>query len=110
MKLPNAHLAVVEQEKLIGYLLNAAHPDNGGNASFFRMLGFYESDWPAFAKARHRLADAGELVKSLESAHGKKYIVDGWITAPSGRSAMVRSVWIVDRGLVAPRLITAYPA
>ncbi len=40
MKLPNAHLAVVEQEKICGYLLNAAHPDNGGKAAFFAGLGF----------------------------------------------------------------------
>ena len=32
MKLPNAHLAVVEERKVVDYLLNAAHPDNGGKA------------------------------------------------------------------------------
>ena len=25
MKLPNAHLAIVEEEKIVGYLLNLAH-------------------------------------------------------------------------------------
>ena len=110
MKLPNAHLAIVEQGKITAYLLNAAHPDNGGKAAFFEMLGFYEADWPTLAAALRKLADAGEVARSVESAHGKKYIVDGWIEAPSGKSSMVRSVWIVDRGLVAPRLVTAYPA
>ena len=110
MKLPNAHLAIVEQEKVTDYLLNAAHPDNGGKAAFFQRLGFHEGDWPAFAAALHKLADAGEVAKSVESAHGKKYIVDGWLETPSGKSLMVRSIWIVDRGLMAPRLVTAYPA
>jgi hypothetical protein len=36
MKLPNAHLAEAEQEKICGYLLNAAHPDNRGKAVFSR--------------------------------------------------------------------------
>lgn len=40
MMLPNAHLAVVERLKMTGYLLNPAHPDNGGKAPFFRALGF----------------------------------------------------------------------
>ncbi|HWH91799.1 MAG TPA: hypothetical protein VNV64_08385 [Candidatus Binatia bacterium] len=40
MKLPNADAAVVAQEKIRDYLLNAAHPDNGGKAAFFVALGF----------------------------------------------------------------------
>jgi len=38
MNLPNAHLAMAEQEKICGYLLNPAHPDNGGKAQFFMAL------------------------------------------------------------------------
>jgi hypothetical protein len=110
MKLPNAHLAIVEQEKITGYLLNTAHPDNGGKASFFRMLGFRDGDWQIFATALRALANAGQVAKQLESAHGKKYVVDGRIEIPSGKSPMVRSVWIVDRGLAAPRFVTVYPA
>ena len=36
----NAHLAVVERHKVVGYLLNSAHPDNGGKARFFESFGF----------------------------------------------------------------------
>ena len=39
MKLPNAEKAVVERTKITDYLLNAAHPDNGGKAEFFGGLG-----------------------------------------------------------------------
>ena len=42
MKLPNAEKAVVEREKLADYLLNAAHPDNGGKAAFFEGSDFIE--------------------------------------------------------------------
>ena len=38
--MPNANLAVIEKEKIVNYLLNAAHPDNGGKAAFFLELGF----------------------------------------------------------------------
>lgn len=35
MRLPNAQNAVVDREKIADYLLNPAHPDNGGKAKFF---------------------------------------------------------------------------
>ena len=39
VKLPNIVLAVVEREKITEYLLNPAHPDNGGKAAFFQIQG-----------------------------------------------------------------------
>ena len=35
MKLPNAKKAVVKRAKIIDYLLDSKHPDNGGKAEFF---------------------------------------------------------------------------
>ena len=32
MKLPNAQLAIVDREKVVEYLLNPIHPDNGGES------------------------------------------------------------------------------
>ena len=40
MKLPDADKAIVSREKAADYLLNPAHPDNGGKAEFFTRLGF----------------------------------------------------------------------
>lgn len=45
MKLPNAHLAIVDEETIVDYLLNPAHPDNGGKAKFFLGLGFTVDQW-----------------------------------------------------------------
>ena len=45
MKLPNADKAVVEREKVEDYLLDAAHPDNGGKAQFFERFGFHRNEW-----------------------------------------------------------------
>jgi hypothetical protein len=38
-----------------------------------------------------------------------KYIVDGRIVSPNGKTAQLRSIWIIDVGLDTPRLVTAYP-
>jgi hypothetical protein len=89
--------------------LNPAHPDNGGKASFFLALGFRADNWQSLASALQNLAQAFPATKELESPHGLKYILDGEIETPGGRSAPVRTIWIVDRGLEIPRLVTVYP-
>jgi hypothetical protein len=109
MKLPNAERAVFEREKIADYLLNPAHPDNGGKAAFFLALGYKRDDWPSLAAALRRLAVATEAAKSMETAHGIKYIPDGGMETSGGKTRGVRTIWIVDRGLDRPRLVTAYP-
>jgi hypothetical protein len=56
MKLPNAENAAVQREKVADYLLNAAHPDNGGKAAFFEALGFHPAEPERLAKALKDLA------------------------------------------------------
>jgi hypothetical protein len=109
MKLPNADKAIVERGKIVDYLLNAAHPDNGGKAAFFLSLGFSVDRWSALASVFRRLAESAEVAKSMESLHGRKYIVEGRLETPGGKAAWVRTIWVVDRGQDAPRLVTAYP-
>ncbi len=109
MTLPNAHLAVIERKKLVEYLLNAAHPDNGGKAAFFVALGFQIENWEMLAAALRSLALNSTVSQSIETLHGWKYIVDGAIETPTGKNPPVRSVWIIDRREVVPRLVTAYP-
>ncbi|HXU38584.1 MAG TPA: hypothetical protein VN937_19675 [Blastocatellia bacterium] len=109
MKLPNANLCRVDREKITDYLLNREHPDNGGEADFFIGLGFQADDWKTCAAALRSLAQQSSVSQSLESKHGKKYIVDGLIETPIGKTPMVRTIWIVDSGEIAPRLVTAYP-
>jgi hypothetical protein len=109
MRLPNADLAVVDRAKITEYLLNSEHPDNGGKAAFFVTLEFSRSDWEPFANALRRLALTADVTESMETMHGKKYIVDGELENPAGKKARVRSIWIIDAGVDFPRLVTAYP-
>jgi hypothetical protein len=109
MKLPNVQLALVEPEKIADYILNPAHPDNGGKATFFLGLGFRRNECGPLAAAFRKVAESHPVAKSMASPHGKKYIVDGRIETPGGKKPLVRTVWIVDLGLDKPRLVTAYP-
>lgn len=110
MKLPNVLSAVIEREKIVDYLLNPTHPDNGGKAAFFLSLGFNQDDWHNLAMALGKLAKKAEITKSVETIHGCKYVLEGPIETPGGKSPKVRTVWIVDRGRDNTlRLVSAYP-
>ena len=109
MKLPAAHAAVVSREKVADYLLNAAHPDNGGKAEFFERHGFQRDDWKTLAAALKHLAINGDVIFTGETAHGKKFVIVGPLPSPGGKLPPVQSIWIVDKCATAARLVTAYP-
>lgn len=109
MILPNAHLAVVEREKITEYLLNPAHRYGASKARFFRAFGFDPADWETLAQALLSHGQRHEVSRTKQTPFGPRYEVDGELTAPDGRAPRVRTVWQLDDGEVAPRLITAYP-
>jgi hypothetical protein len=109
MNLPNATLAIVERHKIADYLLNPAHPDNGGKARFLTAMGFALHDWQILAAALRQLAVNTPVAARIESSHDRKYVQDGLLQTPCGKMPIVRAVWIVDRGSETPRLVTAYP-
>ena len=109
MNLPNGEHAVVEPDKVKDYLLDVAHPDGFGKATFFTAMGFQREGWEALAEALRQLARNSPVTKSMTSVHGQKYIVDGMVPTPKGQTVTVRTIWIVDTGENRPRLVTAYP-
>ena len=109
MKMPNADLAFVEQEKICGYLLNAQHRYGASKAKFFAEFGFTLAAWEVLADALREHGQQYELSKEKKTGLGPRYEVEGELPAPDGRRPRVRTVWQVDRGETAPRLITAHP-
>jgi hypothetical protein len=51
MKLPAAEQALVEREKVVGYLLNLNHRYGASKARFFMGFGFQVEAWETFAAA-----------------------------------------------------------
>lgn len=109
MKLPNAENAVVEREKITEYLLNPTHRYGASKARFFESFGFRAEEWWTLAEALRELGRNHDVTKVRETGFGPRYEVDGALSAPDGRHPRVRTVWQLDHGAVAPRLITAYP-
>jgi len=111
VKLRNPHLAIVDRRKVVGYLLNSAHPRNGGKARFFEALGFSADAPEHFIAALHSVAATGDAVARTESVHGEKYVVDGLLPLHTEKDPgrVVRTVWLIEHGQDQPRLVTAYP-
>lgn len=107
MKLPNLETAVVEEAKITAYLLS--EENSGGKSAFFSAFGFTLVDWRQLSSALIEHASRHEVKHISQTKHGDKYIIEGAMQTPDGRSPQVRSVWIVDVGKEAPRLVTAYP-
>jgi len=109
MKLPNADLVLVEEQKVVGYLLNRGHRYGASKARFFGDFGFHVGNWQALAEALRAHGRNCDIVKTKETPFGPRFEVEGPLYSPDGRQSRVRTVWQLDAGQIAPRLITAYP-
>jgi len=109
MNLPNHEKAVIPQRKVVGYLLSHSHRDGRSKAKFFTQFGFSVEAWDELAQALRQHATDHEIVKAEQSPFGTRYVIDGHITAPDGRTPLVRSVWFIATGETIPQFATAYP-
>jgi len=109
MNLPHADGAEIAKGEIADYLLNPLHPDAAGKAGFFAAMGFRAEQWEGLAIALRQVAVNCRVGRKVDSPHGTKYVVDGAMTTPVGKTPLVRSIWIVDQGEDRPRLVTTYP-
>ena len=109
MRLPNAHFAVVEREKVTDYLVNPEHRYGASKARFFTAFGFEVGAWEVLASALREHAQRHNVARTYETHWGPRYEIDGELNTPDGRQPRIRSVWQFEVGEIAPRLITAYP-
>ena len=108
MRLPNAEQAIIDPQKLHGYLLSPTHPVGRFKARFFSALGYTAERWQEFEtdlRAQHLPQDA-ELSETLPA--GNLFTIRAILKARNGQSAIVLSVWFVPAGGL-PRFVTAYP-
>jgi len=109
LKLPNAHLAFVEREKIAEYLLNPEHRYGASKARFFAEFGFEMPAWKTLAEALREHGRDHEVSRTRQTRWGPRFEIDGELNTPDGRRPRIRTVWQLDQGKIAPRLITAYP-
>ncbi len=109
MKLPNYQKAEIDKNKITGYLLSFTHRDGRSKAKFFSQLGFTLNNWQEFATAIKQHILNNEVIKMESSVFGIRYIIEGELKTPVGKSPIIRSVWFIEKGDTIPRFVTAYP-
>jgi hypothetical protein len=109
MKLPNREKAYIPLPKLHNYLLSKIHSIGKWKAGFFLSLGFDATKADDLERHLIAIAHSEDVREVMSSTHGTKYVVDGLLQAPDGRSVQMRTVWIIDVGEDRPRFVTAYP-
>ncbi len=107
--LPNIAAAYVEDAKLGDYLLNTTHPRGGPKARFLLRFGFVVERPDALRQALIAHAVANEISRSRTEYFGVIFEIEGPLSTPDGRDPYVRTVWMLDTGAAAPRLITLVP-
>ena len=109
-QLPGFANAVVADAKITDYLLNDAHPNNGGKAKFFMAFGFTPANWQELKNALLDHPRNNPYVSTTTTAYGEKYEVQCSLLTPDTRNPCIRSFWIVLAANPSPQFITGYAA
>ncbi len=92
------------------YLLLAANPRSRGKPAFFHSLGFGLENAELLREALLEIAGSDAAEEGRSSPFGRKFEIRAILTGPSGRTAQINTVWIIETGTTAPRFVTAYPS
>ena len=109
MRLPNKESAYVSKAKLIDYLLSQTHVAGKSKSKFFRKYGFDDTNIAILEQGLKKIAREHDIIKITSTLYGEKYIIEGELQTPVGRTITVRTVWIIEKDEVIPRFVTAYP-
>jgi hypothetical protein len=109
VKLPHHKSALVPREKIADYLLSLTHPQDRHKAAFFSSFGFSTENWEILADSLKRQVADHPVTKVETTPFGTRYVVEGIMKMPDGRTPSIRSVWFVAEGDEIPRFATAYP-
>jgi len=108
MKLPNADRAFVDVVKLRDYSLNTEHKEGKHKARVFADALGLESDDAAWLRQKLlNIAKSEDCQMGRETDYGQRSVIDFELTR-EGKTARVRSAWIIRKGEDFPRLVTCY--
>ena len=109
MKLPNADKVIISKSKLTEYILSETHQRGKNKAKVFRKFGFNVANYLEFRVALKKLVLKEKVKKIVKISYGETFVIEGKIKTPFGTGVNVRTVWIISKGEVVPRFVTAYP-
>ncbi len=107
-KMPHPERAIVPLDKILDYCLNPEHPDGKHKARVFKSaLNLGIEDAETLRSALLDVVHREISIPTKRNVYGQKYIID-FEMSHSGRTAEVRTVWIVRDDENFPRFVTCY--
>lgn len=106
---PDFSKAIVGRTKTRDYLLAPKHAKGQSKAKFFLNAGFDGERWELLERALIEHAQTHPVARVVRGLFGVKYTIDGELLTPFGKSARVRTVWIIPDTTLELRLVTSYP-
>jgi len=108
IRLPQGDKAILDLRKIADYCLSPSHPRGRHKARVFReALGLERSDASWLRGALLEAARSGAALQLTEDAWGTYWRVDATIRR-QGKSAVVRTIWILRTGESTPRFVTCW--
>ncbi|WP_303838888.1 DUF6883 domain-containing protein [Selenomonas ruminantium] len=105
--IPAAAKAVIPRQKVFGYALNREHSTGKHKAIVFESaLGYNISNGDELIQEIHQKLKEVSAQQQSNEGYGDRYAVDMPITGPNGKTAIVRTAWIMREGI--PHLTTLY--
>jgi len=108
--LPNVERATIKREKLTNYALDPNNASGGSDKArvFQSALGFNQSNAnQLLAQIRAKLPNT-EAVVMNKTEYGQTFQVDMEVVGVNGKTAVVRTGWIIRNGTNHPDLTTIY--
>jgi hypothetical protein len=109
MKITNFDKAIINDSKIIDYLLSNSHPSGRNKAKFFNTLGYNKDNFIELIKEFRILISTNDYELIIENEFGTKFIVNGKIKAKEKNNAEITTVWFIEKDGTIPYFITAYP-
>jgi hypothetical protein len=107
-RLPNPDRAIINVDKLAGYCLNPEHQDGQHKARVFKSaLNLVIEDVEVLRTALLKAVHNQMAIPTKHNSYRQKYIIDFEMNH-SGKTAKVRSAWIVRNDENFPRLVTCH--
>ena len=108
MTLPNSEIAIVDLAKLRDYCLDPRHPRGRHKARVFESaLGITQDESEHLQSLIQSGVTTAKTIQGASDEYGDRFTCDFDISY-MGRSALIRTAWIIKCGEDFPRLTTCY--
>ena len=108
MTLPNSEMAIVDLAKLRDYCLDTRHSRGRHKARVFESaIGITQAEAGHLQSLIQSGVTTAETIQGFSDEYGERFTCDFDISY-LGRSALIRTAWIIKRGEDFPRLTTCY--